>query len=109
MPDQAGHDMAQIDQRSDVVGDEGKDSLRTSLPGANFQSGETGDRDVMVTEAEIPAEAGAQAARQMKFYRTLLLPHLLMLCRLSAPKNSGASSTPPLPDHFKPGRSGVYG
>jgi hypothetical protein len=57
--------------------------------------GETGDRDVMATEAEILAEAGARAATEMTFYRKLLLPHLLVLSQLSAPKNSGASATPP--------------
>ena len=56
MPDQTGHDMAQIDRVSEVVGEEGKSSQRTSLPGANVQSGETGDRD-QATEALIASEA----------------------------------------------------
>ena len=55
MPDRAGHDMAQIDQVSEVVGDEGKRSPRTSLPSASVPSWERGDRD-QATEALIASE-----------------------------------------------------
>ena len=56
MPDQAGHDVAQLDRVTGVAGDEGKSSRRTSPPGASVPSGETANRD-QATEALIASEA----------------------------------------------------
>ena len=37
MPDQAAYDMTQIDRVSEVVGEEGKSSQRTLLPGESLE------------------------------------------------------------------------